>query len=86
MFDKLKKALGVDEEEEDYEGEDFPSFVSRGDDGSENTPIPQPEHFPTQLIFVPMDRSGKTQKGLVSRVFSFVEQPSNFQNPVFYAG
>ena len=30
MFDKLKKALGVDEEEEDYEGEDFPSFVSRG--------------------------------------------------------
>ena len=43
MFDKLKKALGVDEEEEDYEGEDFPSFVSRGDDaqraeGNEHPP------------------------------------------------
>ena len=43
MFDKLKKALGVDEEEEDYEGEDFPSFVSRGDDAQQDSGYDAPE-------------------------------------------
>ena len=43
MFDKLKKALGVDEEEEDYEGEDFPSFVSRGADAQQDSGYDAPE-------------------------------------------
>ncbi len=37
MFDKIKKALGVDDEDEEYETEDFPAFVTHGADSQQDT-------------------------------------------------